>query len=414
MDTKRNKKNITLAILLILLVNCAYSSLALNTHTSNTIDHSNDTEMKNWTWMFYDDSDFFNAYEPLNDFAAKAYSGENLDVIVLEDTNHGFGKIYQIDENHNKILLKRLGETNMGGYRALRDFIKYGKENFPAERYFLSVYNHGMAWKGACIDITFNLKGLPMNGFQKALSQTGGVDIICFTAPCLMGSLEAVYELKDLVDVYIGSEEGSGYCYWAGTIDNICDMLNNETQLSNIEIGEQIIQLIEDLEDKPEWYQPEWSDTLTMSAVRTDKITNLTDAINILSRNLTQSDSSIYQKIESAHTQTFQFAGGAGDSIEVYDFYNFTENLLNQEGLDANIINDIENVQKTFNETIIAETHGCEMNGSNGLSIYFPDKVKLWKCSPLLYRSRLYGLDFPRDTYWDEFLFRYILTSIFL
>jgi hypothetical protein len=191
-------------------------------------------------------------------------------------------------------------------------------------------------------------------------------------------------------------------------------MLNNETQLSNIKIGEQIIQLIKKAEDKPDWYLPEWINTMTMSAVRTDKITNLTDTIDILSKNLTQNGPSIYQKVESAHTQTFQFAGGAGDSIEVYDLYNFTQNLLNQEGLDSNIIQDLENVQKTFNETIIAEAHGYKRNGSNGLSIYFPDKVKLWKCSPLKYRSRLYGLDFPRNTYWDEFLFRYILASIFL
>ena len=197
-----------------------------------------DSTGKNWTWMFYDDEDFNNAFEPLEDFAEEAYSGENLDVIVLEDTNYGPAKIWYINENHEHVLLEEWEEVDMSDSQTLQDFLEYGKTNYPATRYLLSMYGHGNAWKGACIDDTNGGGWLTMNDMQQALTNTNGVDIICFTAPCGMGALESAYELRDCVDVYIGSEASSGYGHWRGTITGICDMLNNNPDLSIIELGE--------------------------------------------------------------------------------------------------------------------------------------------------------------------------------
>jgi hypothetical protein len=55
-----------------------------------------------------------------------------------------------------------------------------------------------------------------MHDMQEALSKNGGVDFVLFTAPCLMGAIESVYELRNCAKVYIGSENLSGYCWWLG------------------------------------------------------------------------------------------------------------------------------------------------------------------------------------------------------
>ena len=87
-----------------------------------------------WTWLFYDDADFNNAFDPLETFTKEAYSGENLDVIVLQDTNYGPAKIWYINENHEHELLEEWGEIDMGDSQTLQDFLEYGKTNYPAKR----------------------------------------------------------------------------------------------------------------------------------------------------------------------------------------------------------------------------------------------------------------------------------------
>ena len=54
----------------------------------------------------------------------------------------------------------------MGDYQTLSYFINYGKQNYPADRYLLWIYNHGGGWKGACMDDTNNDPLLTMDDFQ--------------------------------------------------------------------------------------------------------------------------------------------------------------------------------------------------------------------------------------------------------
>ena len=90
-----------------------------------------------------------------------------------------------------------------------------------------------------------------------------------------MGSLESVYELKDLCEIYVASESPGNENDWIGMLDEMCSLLNNNTNMSTVEYGEQIVQLIC---NNPN----EFADTLTISAMRTDKIIGLVDAIEEL------------------------------------------------------------------------------------------------------------------------------------
>ena len=343
---------------------------------------------KNWTWLFYDDADFYSAYDPLEDFAKEAYSGEHLDVIVLQDTNYGPAKIWYINENHEHVLLEEWGEVDMGDSQTLQDFLEYGKTNYPATRYILSMYDHGGGWRGACSDVTDN-GWLTMNDMQQALTNTNGVDIICFTAPCLMGALESAYELRDCVDVYIGSEANSGYGYWwYGTIAGICNMLNNDPDLSNIGIGEQIIQLITN--------NTQWPDSITMSAIRTDKIEELANSLDTIAHDFINNFNESFGNVWSAYGNVQSF--GSGYCIDTYDF---AEECLLVE-TNQSICQHLENVKNCVSEVVIAECHGNEYPDANGLTIFFPDPTKYSYDSR--YDDSGYGLDFSQDTSWDEFL----------
>jgi hypothetical protein len=345
-----------------------------------------DFTSKNWTWLFYDDADFNNAYDPLESFTVEANSGENLNVIILQDTNYGPAKIWYINENHEHILLEDWGEVDMGDSQTLQNFLEYGKTNYPATRYMLAMYDHGYGWKGACVDNTNNL--LTMNEMKQALTNTNGADILCFTAPCLMGALESVYELKDCVDVYVGSEEGSGYIHWLGTIAGISNILNNDPDLSYIEIGEQIIQSIANNTSLP--------DSVTMSAIMTDKIEELVSSFDTIAHDFINNFNEPFDNVWAAYSNAQSF--GVEYCIDAYDFAK--ECLL----LETNqtICQHLENFMNHMSEAVIEECHGNEHPDAYGLTIYFPDPFKYSFDS--YYADPDFKLDFSQNTLWDEFL----------
>ncbi len=339
-----------------------------------------------WTWMFYNDADFTNGYDPFEWFSEEAYSGENLDVIMLQDTFGGPAKYWYIDQNHNPLLLENLGEVNMGDSQTLSDFIEYSKTNYPADRYLISFYNHGGGWTGACVDDTD--KGwLTMDDIQKALTDTGGADIVCFTAPCLMGAFESVYELRDCVDVYIGSEELSGYAWWGYIISDICDILNQNPDLDNIAIGEQIINVIE-----ADHYRWDYAEAITMSAIRTDKINQLSDSIDIIAHDFYNNKDESYYNIQSIYNDVQYFSNGG-----ILDIYDLVEKISTVE-TDSDILQNLTNVMNSLIDCIIAECHGTEHPDAHGLTIYFPKNE-----IDSNYADSDYGLDFAQDAFWDEF-----------
>jgi clostripain len=345
----------------------------------------------------------------MDDSAEEAYSAENLDVIVLQDNYSGPACLWHIDENHNKIPLKEMGEVNMGDYQTLKEFINYSKNHYPAERYLVSMYDHGGGWKGACRDDTDNSDHLTMDEMQKAFTETGGIDIICFTAPCLMGAVESAYELRNCVDVYIGSEELSGFVYWFDVIDDICDLLNEKISLSNAEIGKKIIQLIDENLDSSEIkeYWRTW-ETVTMSAIDSSAMDNVSKYVDKLAKDLLykineKRFSRFRIKIIHYLTQSFAKFREMEFTSSTLDLYDFAKKCSLFFAFDRTINLNAKNLMKSIDEAVIANINGIKYPRAHGLTIYFP----LFK---ILYYSDYTGsdLDFANDTYWDEFLESYL------
>ncbi len=396
---------IMLAVVITPLMSC-FSTVS----SANNVETQNSS--KKWTWIFYNDADFDSAYDPMDDFAEEAYSAENLDVIVLQDTYGGPARLWYIDEDHNKELLEELGEVNMGNYTTLRYLVNYGKQNFPADRYLLSAYNHGMGWFGACGDDT-DQDWLTMDEFQRALEETGGVDIICFTAPCSMGAVESAYELRDCVDVYIGSEAGSGFCFWWNVIDDMCDLLNEKISLSNVEIGEKIIQLIDENLDSSE-LKREWMvwERITMSAIDSGAMNNVSKYVDKLAKDLLykfneKRFSRFRIKIIHYFTQSFDKFRDMEFTGITLDLYDFAKKCSIFFAFDRTINLNAKNLMESIDEAVIANINGIEYPRAYGLTIYFPLFIKSIYSSPY-YADSDFGLDFTNDTYWDEFLDIYL------
>lgn len=378
---------------------CVVNAQAINLEKNKVL--TNKPASKAWTTLYYIDNDYNGGYtDPLQQiFIDEIASTSSINVIVIQDKLNEPAFLYYIDENHNITVLEELGEVNMADWVTLKDFIAYGKQNYPADRYLLWVYDHGGAWKGACLDETnnHNYIGISMDGYQKALSQTGGVDIIVFLA-CLMSSIEAVYELRDFVDVVVGSED-LAYCSWFnGICGDTNQLLTDSPILTTEELGIQIVSFFPKQNNPPQ-------NKLTISAISTYKIEVLTKAIDDLVRYYCKHWFRYYSSVKKAYDNTFLLSDldEWAKVFEVYDLKDFIENLPQCTKTKA--------VLDAFDEVVIAEAHGRDMEETNGLSIFFQSKISSYKLFGD-YKSKDLDLDFPKDTWWNEFLFLFIFTNL--
>jgi hypothetical protein len=353
---------------------------------------------RTWTVLFYDDADFENAFDPFHNFVRDAHSNVNVNVVILRDRNDGPASVYHVDERHRVRVLEQWGEVSMARYTTLKRFIKYGKANYPADRYFLAMYDHGGGWRGACEDLTSG-GFLSMRSIAQGIGEAGGVDILAFTAPCLMGAMESVYEVRDCVDVYIGSEDLSGYVFWLGIMGNICDVLNDSETLSNEDIGKQIIEIVE---NNPAWSEnPEWSWT-TMSAMTTSGVALAARQLDVIAEYMSVHAALLLDNLEASRAKTWLLGSGADYNTKSVDLYDFTVRLSERVS-DPFLLQSLQDLRVLLDDAVIAECHRetSTTRFPHGLSLYFPSSIAGYAVG----YSRV--LDLTRDTAWNDFLLTY-------
>jgi hypothetical protein len=130
-------------------------------------------------------------------------------------------------------LLDSMAEINMGNGSELVRFVNWAYKAYPAERSCVILWDHGSGWEfdgkppadGVCDDMTDHDQIAVAGGRRelhralKSIRDTAGrnTDIVAFDA-CLMAMAEVEYELKDVADYAVHSEEtepSAGYPYAA-------------------------------------------------------------------------------------------------------------------------------------------------------------------------------------------------------
>jgi hypothetical protein len=345
-----------------------------------------------WTILFYDDADFQWAFDPFADFIADAYATAEVAVLILRDTESGGGSLYALGENHEATLLEDWGEPDLGGPEALRDFVLRGKALFPAERYLLMVYDHGYAWRGCCWDDT-GAGWLKMPELRQALTEAGGVDLLAFTAPCTMAALESAYELRDCVDVYLGSEEGSGYRVWDGFMGDVVAILDTFHVFGTAQTAAWIIEELAMSGLSGDAY-----DYLTMSAIASERLDAAIASLDALSDYVTADYAACAGDVYRARREAFELARML--EIEGYflvDAWDFLRRLELQAS-DPALAALAAAAKAAVLQSVVAQCHGPLESGARGLNLFFPVREQDWSSS---YVSEL---AFAADTSWDELL----------
>jgi hypothetical protein len=373
----------------------------MSVYSLNHSEESSPAEAQDrWLILLYDDGDFNNGFDALYAFADEAYAHENLDILVMQDNFWSPAMMWQIGTNHEMIPVKFLGEINMADAISLEYFLKYADSRFPGRRVLLCFYDHGGGWWGACIDET-NIKKdsnspviLSPANIRSALEKSRSVDLICFTAPCLMGSIEAAYELRHNTEAYVGSENTSGYCYWLGTIRFICDILNSRPNISNHELAQAIVESTAACSQVnfPDWFRFSY----TMAAVRSDKLDNAINAIGELCTAILDNPDDSFILFDQSLGDIRFYANSFADIIDLFE-----EAIKRCQN--PSLWNSFQKAIDSVRQVVLAEAHGSELYGSNGLNVYFPPP-------PDVSFSMFYGdigNSFAHDAGWFEFLKSY-------
>jgi len=127
------------AVVFILLGVLIANAQAANAEVKKVL--TNKPANKPWTTLYYIDSDYSGGCaDPLQEVLIDEISStSNINVVVIQDKLNEPAFTYYVDENHNVTVLQDLGEVNMADWQVLQDFIAFGKQNYPADRYLLWV-----------------------------------------------------------------------------------------------------------------------------------------------------------------------------------------------------------------------------------------------------------------------------------
>jgi predicted amidohydrolase len=289
-----------------------------------------------------------------------------------------------------------LGEANMGDSSTLKDFVNWTIHYYPANYYFLVLWDHGTGCMGLCFDVTNASDFLSLPELSQALSGLPAIMDVVLLDACSMSMTEVAYQIRDYANILVGPE-GIGYA--PAPYDEYISSLTNNPSISPSAFATEVVT------DYIDWCFDVGEDVqnATMSATDLTEITSLTATIDDFALNLRENESFYNYLINLARNLTAGYQGPVEEQSGYYiDLYHFAQ-LTNQYVLDEELRNAADQVMTTLESIIIIEADKRRQN-SHGLSIFFPDEEKKYDAYKILYE----GTTFAEDTLWDEFVKYYL------
>ncbi len=363
---------------------------------------------KEWTFLI-----FLNGHNNLDPFGAfninqmeRIGSTDKINVVVqwASIKNKTVKRLLvQRDNDTNKVsspVIQDMGRVDMGDWRQLVEFVRWGKEKFPAQKYFVDIWNHGSGWHGkngvidggfTPMDISYDdlsgnhmttqQMGLALNESAKILGQK--IDLYGSDA-CLMAMIEIAHEVKDAVRVFAGSEElepGEGWPY-----DALLSRWNSTPNATPQAVAKILS------EEYAKYYEKSRSN-VTFSAFDLQNLPQLSASIRKFGESLKALGSSALGQVQQAAAKSQKFTNS-----DYVDFIDFMNNLKAAQvtSLNTSILSEVNAATRS----VIIANNTVRYPRANGMAIWLPSTTYEYSRYADLY-SRL---TFDRDTYWGDFL----------
>jgi hypothetical protein len=307
-------------------------------------------------------------------------------------------------------------EQNMGDTETFKDFVKWGKENYPAKHYLVILWNHGSGWSKNQIAETKSISyddtdrsyitTNQLSWAMKELTAHSGekIDVLSFDA-CLMAMYEVADSLSTSADYMVASEDvepGDGYPY-----NNILRSFYRSFDKSPEALSRIIVK--EYGRSYTNGSQGEMS--VTHSALNLLYMEELKFHIDqwvnaIDNSNVHTDDLKYWAKI--AQNYYVEHYKDLGDYVSIVHTRlkakNENEEIIGAQG----VINASDRLLQTIEYAIVENFTSRVFENSTGLAIYLPvnwrDTITWNTGSSRDRRPKYLKLNFAQTTLWDEYL----------
>jgi hypothetical protein len=284
---------------------------------------------------------------------------------------------YLINSEGLNRLEEDLGRKSMVDPNTLTEFIRYSKKNFPADRNFLILWDHGGgSVTGYGYDEYDKGDTMTLDEIERALFNSDcKFDMIGFDA-CLMATLETAFIVEPYSDYLIASEElepGIGW-YYTGWLSE----LSKNTSIETIDLGKKLIDdYILEIKRKTPKSQATLSliDLAELSGTVPEKFSVFAKSTGELIENKN------FKKVSDSRAGTKEFASSS--KINQIDIIDFAERIETDESIDF---------AETLKSTVKYNRMSDNITNANGLSVYFP-YGKLSDVSSMLETYEEIGMD---------------------
>lgn len=290
-------------------------------------------------------------------------------------------------------LIQDMGSNvDMGDPQTLKDFIAWGKANYPSDRTVLIIWNHGSGWNRSS-DLAWT-RGVSFDDetgswidtweTQTAL-QGQHFDILAWDAS-LMQMAEIMYQVKDYATYIAGSEEsppGEGYPYQL-VFQPFVD--NPDGTTAALSKG-----FVDGMTSNP----PYVSRKITQSVVESSKLAALAAAVKTYKQKLLLNSSTLSTIIPSVRSSAQHYS----TSRQYYDLRHIVALLNANANTPLDVVAAGTAVETAANNAIVWEGHNSNSANSKGIAIEFAPS------STFTSYSSLYALtDWAAASEWGGFL----------
>ena len=315
----------------------------------------------------------------------KADIGNNINLLVYTGGSRNWqnnvvssstNQIYQVKGGKLLLLQDNVGNLPMTKPETLSSYIKWGANNFPADRYELIFWNHGGGSTGGYgYDERFVSAGaMSLSGINKALKD-GGVtfDFVGFDT-CLMATVENALLVSNYADYLIASEETEPGVGWYYT-DWLTEFGRN-TSMDTLDIGKNIIDSFTEACART---CPGQKTTLSITDLSELSQTVPSELADFAKDTTSMIKNNNFEPVSNARSSTREFASKI-DQVDLVDFATKMDTKESKE------------LAQVLRSAIKYNRTASNMTNAYGLSIYFPYSSGK-KINPMVSTYKDIGMD---------------------
>lgn len=268
---------------------------------------------------------------------------------------------------------------NMGDPDTLQDFIEWGIENYPADKYVLVMWDHGGGAIGNPATGTFGLDennngdGLSLPEIKQALrnayiATATKFELFGFDA-CLMANLETAYTVSPYAGYFVASEEvepGHGWDYTA-----ILSAIKADPEMSGNTLGQVIA---DGYQAHAESENPDSAPEITLSVIDLSKISNVITNLESLAvaagSDLESTGQTAWIPIATGRSKAEDYGNDKEHEsyTDMADLKHVAQNLTSTYSSQASAL------VSAINEAVVYKVNGAARPNANGISIFLPLK----------------------------------------